>query len=422
MSTKFNGVVVEVSGVRTIEGGGTGSSGVGGVISINSSVDIIQTLTVQSSLSSPMVSSTFYGDGSNLLGIDRSFLSLSGGTVNGDVLLYGALTALSGATFINTTFIDTSALRITNSGYGPALYVEQGIGSGDIATFYDADGIEVLHVGNALNPNSPGVVGIKTSTPNKTLTVNGEISAAGNTWAAAYYGDGGNLTNLNASNISTGTLSTARLPVFNGDITTTLNSTVSTTVTKLQGNPISTSTPSNGQILQWNGTAWIPGSIVVGGSGGGGVTYYFNYANRTGISPTSGLPTSPVSASLLGREYSVGEGSLQSANLTRDVYTLVAGFVTLSSEPAVTNIPAGIWDFNIWVDIVGSSSVNQTSMQIRVYKYTSSTSTYTPLASSEDLYIYDPDVIAQYIASVTMPQTTILSSDRIYIILGSKKC
>jgi len=240
-------------------------------------------------------------------------------------------------------------------------------------------------------------------------------SFVNNVSAVYYYGNGSNLTNLNASNISSGTLSTARLPVFNGDIITTLNNTVSTTVIKLQGNPISTSTPANGQILQWNGTAWVPGSISTGGSGGGGVTYYFNYANTTGISPTSGLPTSPVAPSLLGREYSVGESSIQSVNLTEDVYTLVAGFVTLSSEPAVTNIPAGIWDFNIWVDIVGNSSVNQTSMQIRVYKYISSTSTYTPLASSGDLYIYDPTVIAPYIASVTMPQTTILSSDRIYI-------
>jgi hypothetical protein len=101
--------------------------------------------------------------------------------------------------------------------------------------------------------------------------------------------------------------------------------------------------------------------------------------------------------------------------LTENVYTLVAGFVSLSSEPAVTNIPAGLWDFNIWVDIVGNSSVNQTSMQVRVYKYTSSTSTYTPLASSENVYIYDPTVIAQYIVNVTMPQTTLLSSDRIYV-------
>jgi len=95
MSTKFNGVVVEVSGVRTIEGGGTGSNGADGVISINSSVDISNTLTVQSSLSSQSVYSTFYGDGSNITGIDRSFLPLSGGVVNGDLSINGTLSASS---------------------------------------------------------------------------------------------------------------------------------------------------------------------------------------------------------------------------------------------------------------------------------------------------------------------------------------
>lgn len=234
--------------------------------------------------------------------------------------------------------------------------------------------------------------------------------------ATTFYGNGSNVTNINASNINSGTLSAERLPIFNGDITAnTSNGSVSATVVAIQGHPVSVQNPANGQILQWNGTAWVPGSTTTGGSGGGGVTYYFNYANYTNISPTDGLPTSPVAPSLLGREYSVGSGSLQSGELTENVYTLVAGFVSLSSEPAVTNIPAGIWDFNIWVDIFGNTSSNQTSMQVRVYKYISSTSTYTPLASSEDLYIYDPTVIAQYIASVTIPQTTLLSSDRIYI-------
>jgi hypothetical protein len=49
-------------------------------------------------------------------------------------------------------------------------------GTGDIASFYDIDeNIEILHVGGN-NGDFPNV-GIKTSNPNKTFTVNGEISA-----------------------------------------------------------------------------------------------------------------------------------------------------------------------------------------------------------------------------------------------------
>jgi hypothetical protein len=193
-------------------------------------------------------------------------------------------------------------------------------------------------------------------------------------------------------------------------------------VIKLRGNSISSSSPTAGQTLQWNGTEWAPGAVPTGGSGGGGISYYFNYQNTTDITPTTGLPTSPVAVSQLGISYSVGTGSINSANLTQGSYTLVCGFVTIVGTPGVTTIPAGLWDFNIWADVVGGTgSSNQTQFQIRVYKYASSTGTYTLLAQSDDIYIYDPSVVAQYIGNVTMPQTTILSTDRIYIEFWGQK-
>lgn len=194
------------------------------------------------------------------------------------------------------------------------------------------------------------------------------------------------------------------------------------TVDGLQGNPVSSATPANGQTLQWNGIAWIPGAIPSGGSGGGGIVYYLNYQNTTGISPTTGLPTSPVAPSQLGISYSVGAGVITSADLTQGSYSLVCGFVTIVGTPGVTDIPAGLWDFNIWVDVDGhTGSANQTQFQIRIYKYNSSTGAYTSLANSDDVYIYDPTTTAQYIANVTMPQTTILSTDRIYVELWAQK-
>jgi hypothetical protein len=191
-------------------------------------------------------------------------------------------------------------------------------------------------------------------------------------------------------------------------------------VVKLQGNAVSSSAPSSGQTLQWNGSEWVPGAIPNGGSGGGGLVYFFNYQNTTGISPTTGLPTSPVAVSQLGRNYDIGSGSITSGNLTNGSYSLVCGFVTIATEPNVTTIPAGLWDFNIWAD-VSSVSGNQTQFQIRVFKYNSTTGVYTSLANSDDIYIYDPATIAQYIGNVTMPQTTILATDRIYIELWAQK-
>jgi hypothetical protein len=118
-------------------------------------------------------------------------LPLSGGTLTGNLDVYGntyinnnltiggSLTALGTATFANTIFATTSALSVINTGPGPALYVFQSAGPYDVASFYDGDGIEVLHVGNA-NPNGLGRVGVNESFPNKELTVRGSISATEN--------------------------------------------------------------------------------------------------------------------------------------------------------------------------------------------------------------------------------------------------
>ena len=93
-----------------------------------------------------------------------------------NVTIQGNLTALGSSTFKNTIFTTTSALSVVNLGPGPALYVYQAAGPYDVASFYDGDGIEVLHVGNA-NPGGRGFVGINESFPGAELTVNGAISS-----------------------------------------------------------------------------------------------------------------------------------------------------------------------------------------------------------------------------------------------------
>jgi hypothetical protein len=112
---------------------------------------------------------------------NSKFFPLTGGIISGatvinnNLTVNGNLTATGTTTFNNTVFSTTSALSVVHVGAGPAMWVGNN-GTGDIASFYDIDtGVEVLHVGgdNGTFPN----VGIKTSTPNKTLTVSGEISA-----------------------------------------------------------------------------------------------------------------------------------------------------------------------------------------------------------------------------------------------------
>jgi hypothetical protein len=214
-------------------------------------------------------------------------------------------------------------------------------------------------------------------------------------------------------------LSDSRFP--NGSATGDLSGSYpSPSVAKLQGYSVSATSPSIGQILQWGGNSWLPAAVPNGGSGGGGLVYFLNYGNTTGISPTTGLPTTPVPPSQLGRTYSVGLGSVTSGALTNGSYQFVCGFVSIVGEPNITTIPAGLWDFNIWAS-VSSASGNETQFQVRVFKYNSTTGIYTSLANSDDIYLYDPANISQYIANVTMPQTTILTTDRIYIELWAQK-
>jgi hypothetical protein len=113
--------------------------------------------------------------------LSTNLVFLSSAIVTSDLVVRGSFFAQGSAYFANTIITTTSALSVINTGPGPALYVYQGAGGGDIASFYDGDGLEVLHVGNALsNPGIPprGVIGIKTSFPHRELTVVGEVSAS----------------------------------------------------------------------------------------------------------------------------------------------------------------------------------------------------------------------------------------------------
>lgn len=126
---------------------------------------------------------------------DSNFLRLSGGNISGNLTVQGNISALGTATFANTIFATTSALSVVNTGPGPALYVFQASGPYDVASFYDGDGIEVLHVGNA-GPGGLGKIGINESFPNKELTVRGSVSATETIYANSYLSAGVNLLQI----------------------------------------------------------------------------------------------------------------------------------------------------------------------------------------------------------------------------------
>jgi hypothetical protein len=148
---------------------------------------VANTLTVNTS--GYVLSSFTVGDTSPISGATFS--------VKGKVVIDGSLIATGSATFVNTTFTTTSSLSIVNVGTGPGLVVRQE-GDQAVAAFYDHEnGIGLWIDGDA---SRPGYVGIKTTAPNKALTVVGDISATGRIYTdstinkfVSTFGDGTNI-------------------------------------------------------------------------------------------------------------------------------------------------------------------------------------------------------------------------------------
>lgn len=183
-------------------------------------------------------------------------------------------------------------------------------------------------------------------------------------------------------------------------------------VTSLQGNPVSDADPQDGQILTWNGTAWVPGSTAASGTGGGGVIYYLNKENNPD-SPTTGL-TAPVNQEL-GLVASASQSFYTKNNIpTGGIYDEVIGFVTDLSIPNVNAIPAGIWDVNFWAD---STSISPSDVSAKVLAYIYDGNSITLIGESGPTPIFDPTVNKRYTASLVVQETSVLITDRVYLIL-----
>jgi len=260
--------------------------------------------TFSASVSAPAMSGTFYGDGSNLTGVLRSS---GGGNLNGNVTInngnltvFGNISATGNSTFVNTTFTTTSALSVVNTGGGVALWIG-GNNNADIASFYDIDqGKEVLHIGGYNSSTQVPYIGINTSSPNKTLTVVGEVSATNGFFgttgtfyssvsAPSIAGNGSNLNSLNASQLTTGTVNNSLLssaatfssyvssPALSGTHYgdgTFLSNIKDSTKLNLTGGVVSnylhlgtgSLVISAGDLTLGSGNITTPGSVAIGGS------------------------------------------------------------------------------------------------------------------------------------------------------------
>jgi hypothetical protein len=189
-------------------------------------------------------------------------------------------------------------------------------------------------------------------------------------------------------------------PIITGDVSGGLHS---TSVDRLKGSAVSSTAPTSGQVLTWDGAQWAPAASTGGGGGGAnGLTYYFNQGTAADA-PTTNIPGTPKQ---LGRTGETAQTSVTTGSLTQNVWTLVQGFVSESSpvDPSTTLIPAGIWDFNLWA--FGNANANAgTSIRAKAYVYSGTTLTLLGTSSSQVIN----NTSAQYSLSVLVAQTRALS-------------
>jgi len=259
-------------------------------------------------------------EGSDFTSTDGSTFSiLDGGATNGDVIegvaykAFNAATATVGISSAGTP-ISTQANTLNFIGAGNTFALR---GSTVDISIAGGGGGGGFFTRNATGITTLGNVGIGTTTANGGADSNNEtILNAGIVTAVQYYGSGANLTALNATNIASGTIDSARVPTLNQDTTGTaanLSGTPSINVASINATGISTfaGSVSIGGTLTYDdvtnvdsiGVITARAGVQVGsgqsfGANGPTAVYYGDGSNLTNL-PAAGLSTeasSPTNA------------------------------------------------------------------------------------------------------------------------------
>jgi hypothetical protein len=269
-----------------------------------------------------------------------------------------------------------------------------------------------------------------TGTTTKTLTLNQQ--------------DGGTITaswsDINTDAVSSVFGRTGAVVATEGDYSLT------------QLSDVTLSSPSNGQVLKYNGTAWINGTdtdtgltsvglsmpsaftvsnspltsngtLAVTGAGvasqyvrgdgtlapfptssGGGssVSYYFNGGTNQG---TIGGNTYYE----MSKDAVIGVG----ADFTINSNGYISQFLTDANDPAALTIPGGNWNFEMWFS--ANSNGGSPSFYLELYKYDGSTLTLISSGSATPELITNGTVINLYTTALAVPTTALTITDRLAV-------
>jgi hypothetical protein len=214
-------------------------------------------------------------------------------------------------------------------------------------------------------------------------------------------------------------------------------------------------TPSNGQVLSYNGTEWVNTTPASGGSVTSvGLTMPAptNAAFSVSGSPVTTSGTLAVAANGTSDQYIDGTGALRTlpstgggggqvlyfngnvsqgtiggnayyelgtaantgpaANFTRATTGAIARFITDVNQPNHVLIPSGVWTIDVYLSETGGGS-NNAEIVAKLYTYNGST--FTLVATSPLEQITNGSVPDLYTFAISVPNTVTAATDRVHI-------
>jgi len=138
------------------------------------------------------------------------------------------------------------------------------------------------------------------------------------------------------------------------------------------------------------------------GGGGSSVSYYLNGSVNQGTfggTPYYEMSKTPIFGA--GTDFTISSNGY------------IASFITDAGDPALLNIPAGNWDFEVYFQ--SSSASGTPSFYVELYKYDGSTFTLIASSSANPEFITGGTSVDAYYTPLAVPSTSLLVTDRLAV-------
>jgi hypothetical protein len=349
-------------------------------------------------------------------------------TLQGNLTVLGTISAKGGISNQTVNVGTTSSFNVENINPAvPAILVKQASGSNaqyGIATFFD--GLPALYIGKATNNDGSiyngGVIGIKTSTPNKTLTILGDVSASAQVWATTFNGNlNGNATTVTNGiyNTDSGTVTNTMLAGSIASNKITNGSNWDATTTCVNSNAISWNNASN--CVNSNATGWSNASNCVNSNATGWNSNY-TLTNNNSANWNAAYTSVNTNATNWNNTYScVNSNATNWNNATNCVNTNATGWsnattcvnnnaTNWNSNYTFTNNNSANWN-NVYNCVLGTSNCSSAwNCTATIYTKTATNNNIYPVNGGNSILAGSCSTISGGCNNTSQGTTSIISS------------